>query len=636
MPVLALCTLVISIGPLARNAVAQNSDYNIDAFAMLPAISSVNVSPDGKRLAYVRATTKEGDYVVEIRDTNDLSAKPVTLGAKRMVISGVSWLNSSKLGVNFSQNVKSGSKSYFVSQFAIVNADGSGDWLVPFNKKKAASFSILSRLPLSKSEVLIQYDVNDNRIPDVVRFNINTGRFKTVLRGNTKIQGGFIADVDGEIRAAQSYSAKDNSLDLYARIKGESQWLLVKKVYATSREDFSFIAFNVDNPNEIYVKANAGHNTIGIYLFDLKSRKLSDRLFGLDAVDADGAMFSSKHNSLGKLTGYHYTKKHPVRYFVDAHEQALYQGISEIFPKKYLSLVSRSQDDSKIIIRTSAGTDPGTYYLLSNKNKIERLGSRFPQLTEDKLSTVKYISYKARDGLKVNAYVTIPKGAKPFPTIVMPHGGPWIRETVIFDEWAQLLAHHGYLVIQPNYRGSTGYGLTHWKAGDEKWGLEMQDDLDDAAQFLVNKGLADPKRLAMFGWSYGGYAAFAGSMRENNLYQCVVAGAGVSDLNSISATINSSRFGRARQAPTLKGISPLEHVDKVNVPILVVHGDVDKRVPVHHSRDFVEKLIKYKKDHKYLELKGADHFYNTLDYQHKVDYYSTLLSWLDKRCGTLN
>lgn len=151
--------------------------------------------------------------------------------------------------------------------------------------------------------------------------------------------------------------------------------------------------------------------------------------------------------------------------------------------------------------------------------------------------------------------------------------------------------------------------------------------------FLVEKGLADPKRLTMFGWSYGGYAAFAGSMRENNIYQCTIAGAGVSDLDRIGANINESRFGRILQGPTVKGVSPLDQVEKVNVPILVIHGDIDQRVPVEHSRLFVDELKKLNKDHKYVELEGADHFSNTLYYGHKVDFYGALIDWLENKCG---
>lgn len=615
------------------NVMAKDGTLPLDAFAMLPTIKQAGVSIDGKQLAFLRASNKKGDYVIEIRSTLDLAKKPVLLGSDRMEITGFSWLNTKKIAVTFRQNIQDGNKNYWASKFAIVNADGSGNWLVPFNKDRRANLSVISYLPDNDDEILIQYDINNNRIPDVVSYNINTGRSKTVLRGNTKLAQGFIADADGEIRAAVGYNLADNSLDFYARTKGDNDWQLIKQIFADDRESYDFIAFSSENSNEVYINANLGEDKTGIYSYNIKSKKYSERLFGLEKVDADGAMFSNKAKNRGELLGFRYTSKHPERFYTDEKEQALYDAVEALFPGKYVSLVSRSEDDNAIVIQTSAAKDPGTYYLLLNKNKLEKIGEKFPLLTPENLSKVKYITYKARDGRKIPAYVTIPNTKGPHPTIVMPHGGPWVRDVVIYDEWSQLLAHHGYLVIQPQYRGSKGFGLDHWKAGDAKWGLAMQDDLDDAAQFLVKKGLADPERLIMFGWSYGGFAAFSASMRDNNIYQCTVAGAGVSGLKRIVATLLEDRFMRASAGPHYKGLSPIDTVEKVNVPILVIHGDIDGRVPVEQSRLFVDQLEDLKKDHKYIELKGADHFSNTLYYHHKVEFYGELLKWLDTKCG---
>jgi len=628
--ILYSCFIAVSF---TADAVEKKSEtVPLDAFAMLPQIKSAAVSKDGKQLALLRALSKEGGYIIEIRQTDALGEKPVRLGADRMEITSFTWLNDSKLGVSFKQKLKDGKKLSWVSKFAIVNADGKGKWLVPFRKNRYASYSLMDSLPDDKDEILLEYDINDNGIPDVVRLNINNGRTKTVLRGNTKVQGGFISDADGEVRAGGGYNRADNSLDLFARSKGSKEWKLVYKNFSTGRENYDFLSFSSDNPDEIYVNANLGEDKTGIYRYNIKTGKHSERLFGIGKVDADGVIISRKKANRGKLLGYRYTSKHPVRYYTDENEADIYNGIQALFKGKFISFGSRSEDDNAIVVRTSSGKDPGTYYLLMNKNKLTKIGERFPLLKAEDLAKVKYISYKARDGRKIPAYVTIPQGKKPFPTIVLPHGGPWVRDRIVYDEWAQLLAHHGYLVIQPQYRGSTGYGIEHWRVADKKWGLDMQDDLDDAAQFLVKKGLAAPDKLMMFGWSYGGYAAFAASMRENNIYQCVVAGAGVSDLNRVNSTI-SNRFGRERQKPTIAGVSPIEHVNKVNVPIFVIHGDIDKIVPIRHSSAFVEELEKYGKNYKYLELDELGHTSNMFDYGHKTKFYGELLNWFDTRCG---
>ncbi|MDN3396450.1 MULTISPECIES: prolyl oligopeptidase family serine peptidase [unclassified Pseudoalteromonas] len=621
---------VLSLNSYANKQVEVTEQISsIDAFSMASAIRSVVTSPNGKNLAILRATTKDGDYIIEIRDPNNLEKDPVRLGADKMLISSIIWLNDEKIGVMFRQILEDGNRKYWVNKFAITDADGKGDWLLPFKDKRNVQFQIINRLPDNKDEVLVEVDINNNYIPDVVRFNINTGRSVTIMRGNEKISGSFVSDYDGDIRIAQGWNKSDNAIDHYARVKGDDDWKVIKQVSPKKRENFEILGFTKDNPDEVYINANLGENTTGIYIYNIKTAKYSTRQFGLESVDTDGVILDSD----GTIKGFRYTTKQPKNYYIDPNAQALQESIASLFKGKFVRIMSRSDDDNVLVLNVSADDNPGSYYIVTNKQKLTKIGDRLPFIDKSKLGTVKYISYKARDGRNIKAYVTIPATKGPHPAVVLPHGGPWVRDSIIFDDWAQLLAYHGYVVIQPNYRGSTGYGLEHWIAGDNNWGLKKQDDLDDAAQYLVEKGLATKDKLALFGWSYGGYAAFAASMRENNIYQCVVAGAGVSDLSRINATLNENRFLSILQRPTISGVSPVEQVDKVNVPILIIHGDIDSRVPIKHSRDFVSELEKYKKDFKYIELEDADHFSDSLFYAHKKEFYTELLSWFDNKCS---
>jgi dipeptidyl aminopeptidase/acylaminoacyl peptidase len=621
----------VSFSSLANTEALKSANVSsIDAFSMSSAIRSVEVSPNGKKLAILGATSKNGDYIIEIRDPSDLESKPVRLGADKMKISSIIWLNDEKLGVMFRQILEDGNRKYWVNKFAITDADGKGDWLLPFKNKRNVQFNIINILPDNKDEVLVEVDINNNYIPDVVRFNINTGRSVTLMRGNEKVSGGFVSDYDGDIRIAQGWNKSENAIDYYARNKGDDEWKVIKQVSPKQRENYEILGFTKENPNEVYINANMGENTTGVYIYNIKTGQYSERQFGLKSVDTDGVVLDSD----GTLQGFRYTTKQPKLYYTDPNLQALNESVSSLFKDKFVRIISSSNDENVLVLSVSADDNPGSFYIVTNKEKLSKIGERLPFIDKNKLGTVKYISYKARDGRKIKAYVTIPSTKKgPYPAIVLPHGGPWVRDSIIFDEWAQLLAYHGYVVIQPNYRGSTGYGLEHWIAGDNNWGLKKQDDLDDAAQYLVDKGLATKDKLALFGWSYGGYAAFAASMRENNIYKCVVAGAGVSDLSRINATLNENRFLSILQRPTISGVSPVEQVNKVNVPILVVHGDIDSRVPVKHSRDFVSELEKHKKDFKYIELEDADHFSDTLFYNHKKEFYTELLSWFDNKCG---
>jgi dipeptidyl aminopeptidase/acylaminoacyl peptidase len=632
---IALITAAVLI-PSAFAAKDYEHTDLIESFSVLPALSAVSVSPDGKHVIIMRSTSKDGDYILEVRKTKDLSKKPVMFGSERMEIQGAYWLNDKLMAVNFTQNIQDGNKNYWASKFAIVSVDGKGDWLVPFPKENQARFSLINLLIDEPDYVLMSYDIDDDRLSDVIKFNINTGRTRTIFRANSKLQSGFVTDTNNEVRAADSYDAKNNSIDQYVRLSTDDDWELIFKNRADNRERFEFLNFSIENPQEVYLSANRGNDTTGIYTYNIETKTYSKRLFGLANVDVDNVVLSRKKADRGRLLGYSYTAKHPEVYWLDEYEENLRGAIQAAFPGKFISLASRSEDDNQIVVRTSASNDPGTFYLLSNKKDVQLIGERFPLINRDLLGDVKYIKYDARDGLKIPAYVTIPKiGKKPYPTVVMPHGGPWVRDTIIYDEWAQLLASHGYMVLQPNYRGSTGFGLNHWKQGDNNWGQTMQDDKDDGVKFLVDKGLADPDKVAIFGWSYGGYAAFAASVRENGPFACAIAGAGVTDLSRIGASLfNQGRYGRVFQGTTISGLSPIDEAEKLNMPLFVVHGDIDQRVPVEQSRLFVKKLESLGKPHKYLELEGADHFYNTLYYRHKSAFYPAMIDWLENSCFT--
>jgi dipeptidyl aminopeptidase/acylaminoacyl peptidase len=214
-----------------------------------------------------------------------------------------------------------------------------------------------------------------------------------------------------------------------------------------------------------------------------------------------------------------------------------------------------------------------------------------------------------------------------------------VQEAVVYDEWSQMLANNGYLVLQPQYRGSRGYGedfyTTAFRDGGQG-GYKMQDDKDDGAMYLVEQSLADPDRMAMFGWSYGGYAALVAASRTPQIYQCVIAGAAVSD-PLMQVNYYRFRMRGAQREEQLRmwddSISPVKEVAKVNVPILLIHGDVDQRVPPEHAKKYRKLLDRYNKNYKFVELEGADHFYSTLFYNHQFTLYTAIIDFLQNDCG---
>ena len=221
----------------------------------------------------------------------------------------------------------------------------------------------------------------------------------------------------------------------------------------------------------------------------------------------------------------------------------------------------------------------------------------------------------------------------------MPHGGPHVSETIIYDEWGQMLANNGYLVVQPQYRGSTNYGLDFYmsafKDGGEG-GHKMQDDKDDGVLYLIKEGFSDADNVAMFGWTYGGYAALVAASRTPQLYQCVIAGAAVSDTLYQVTQYSDRMRGASKLEQTnmwVDSISPIDEVEKVNVPMMLIHGNVDQRVPPEHVRRYLDEMEKHGKPHKYVELDGADHFSSTLFFEHQIMLYKSMTSFLRDDCG---
>ncbi len=304
----------------------------------------------------------------------------------------------------------------------------------------------------------------------------------------------------------------------------------------------------------------------------------------------------------------------------------------------YVRITSRSRDGDDLTIYNIGPSDPGTYYMIKDQ-KLQVIGSKQPLIENEKLAEVRYIEYEARDGRKVPGFLTVPHGEGPFPTIIFPHGGPYVAEVVIYDEVTQMLANNGYLVLQPQYRGSQGYGLDHWMGafkGASQAGRRMQDDKDDGALHLVKEGLADPDRLAIGGGSYGGYAALVAASRTPQIYQCVIGIAVVSDAVMQVNFARDTLRGAAVESWLdlwLDAVSPIDEVEKVNVPILIVHGTVDQRTPPINAKKYVKALEKHGKDFKYVSLKDADHFFNTFKYHHWMTLYNSMIDYLKHDCG---
>ena len=289
---------------------------------------------------------------------------------------------------------------------------------------------------------------------------------------------------------------------------------------------------------------------------------------------------------------------------------------AEHFPDQTVSIDSQSQCKNEIIVSVISPIVPPEYYFMNIiDGTIKRIAQSYQNIDRDKLSPMVPVSYQARDGLEIPAYLSLPKEKKQnLPAIILPHGGPMARDGWNFDYWVQFLTTRGYAVFQMNYRGSTGYGETFRKAGYHEWGGKMLDDIDDGANWMIAQGFADPDNICIMGASYGGYAALQNSARGGVDYKCAVAFAPISNISALMHHLRNINGFQAyleyvdSDEWTFEEASPSSNIDKINIPVLVMHGSNDLSVTVMQSRSFYKSMKEAGKDIRYVEFEGGGHF----------------------------
>lgn len=652
-----LATLCFSsmFGAGAVLAAETSEIYPLEYWALRPVINAAQVSPDGKYLGIMKIPAKDANPVIEVYEASNLDKdNPVfTLNADPMEITNFFWASDNDiifyLRMKVRNKIEGFNRGVYETKLAVVDVESKE--MEQFDETDPLIENLLESKP---GKIIISFqeggdDGPGSKLSEAFRpraywgFDLEKGSKELLIRG-TLATGQVEFDGNGNPWLARGYDAVDNELVWYWRKPGEKKgWREFRRQDFDKLETFEVLELDDTQPDHILVRADNGDDKLGLWSYNVNTSEFSELVYRRSDVDVYGIRYQSNTWTYpDRVTGVSYFKdKLHVEYF-DEVEGAVYAQLESVIPNAYyISIPSRSRDGNTMTVLNTGPRDPGTYYLLKD-GKIQVAGSRQPLLESEQLADMRYITYKARDGLQIPAFLTVPNGEPPFPLIVLPHGGPFVQETVMYDEWAQMLANNGYLVLQPQYRGSRGYGEEFYKIAfteGGQGGYKMQDDKDDGALYLVEEGLADPNRMAMFGWSYGGYAALVAASRTPQIYQCVIAGAAVSDP---IMQVNYYRF-QLEGWPAIEqinmwddSISPLKEAEKVNVPMLLIHGDVDQRVPLDHAKKYRKLLDKYNKNYKYLELKGADHFSNTLFYNHQIDLYTSMIDFLKNDCGQMS
>ena len=625
------------------SALAQPEPVPVEVWAQQDTVASLDMSPDGQKIAMLMRRDSNASPELLLFDTNDMRDSMRALSTEGAEPISVFWANDRYLVVTMLVRGENNNQRYALTRVTSFDVQ-SNDW-TPLMRVRGAttrnrrdnaaaassSGRVVSRLRDDPDHVLIAHTEEANSAPNYYRTNVENGRRELVLRGSARFSG-IIYDFDGQARGAQEYDASQNRIVSYARVSADDEWTEIGALDAGNRLRFEMLGFfNPENPALVTVLADEpGLNTRGVYTINIQTGE-RELMFRTEAFDAMGVVPSPRASDGSRVVGYQYADLEGTkRYFIDEEIGQLYAGLEAAFPGEQVSIIRISEDGGTVLFYVTSPRRSGDWFILRD-GAAARLMTRNPEIPMEALSETSVLEYTARDGRALSGYVTIPEGEGPFPAIVMPHGGPWVRDKLGYDEWAQMLANNGYVVFQPNYRGSTDLGRDHWIAGDNQWGYAMQDDMDDGMLALVEAGVADGDRLAFFGWSYGGYSAFAAATRPDPIYNCSVAGAGISDISRIRGGLTGNRFAREFQAPTISGFSPIDNIDNLDMPMLVVHGNRDFTVPVNQSRQFVEEAMRRNADIEYIEIEGMGH--SPILVEDVMQFYPPLLAFLSTKCG---
>ncbi len=523
---------------------------------------------------------------------------------------------------------------FSVSRLFSVNTDGSGGKVLVQNRRGVvAQFQdrILDPLDADPDHVLMQIDDDGDIFPTVYKVNVRTGAMRVVLRQRGPITS-WLADRDGIVRFGFGY--RERKGQYIARDSEQSEWRTLSKFDLFDRMDWQVLGFG-STPNALLVSAS--HNgRDAIWEMDLSDQNERQLLYAHPEVDVDSVLTAPRSE---RIVGFAFETDRPGVHWIDPISAGIDQAIKAVLPDTQNRVLGGSRDSSRLLVFAFSDVDPGSYHLLDlDARTLDRVGRRNSQLPTDGLATMQSVAIPGPDGVRIPGYLTIPRGLEPrgLPAIVLPHGGPYSRDSWGYDRLVQLLANSGYAVLQPNFRGSTGYGQTWLDAGYQGWGTVMHDDISSSARWLIEQGIADASRLCIVGWSYGGYAALIGAIKEPRLYRCAVSIAGVSDMMDLQA--DNSRFYGGRVATVastgtedLKINSPRRRAAEIMVPVLLVHGTADQQVVDDHSRVMARALSREGKTHELVIIKDGSHSLEREEWA--VQLYASLRNFLARHLG---
>ncbi|MCR5873918.1 S9 family peptidase [Phenylobacterium sp. J426] len=625
--------------PEAAGAQAAIKPHTLDELFREPVVIDAAISPDGEHLAVLRREKRDDADAafVYISRLKDLEAAPLRIPIGPQQVDMVEWGNNERLLIWLSIWADTRGNPYFmpvgnylvrypVRRVIAVGLDGK-DATVLFSENRSVlrrafnAATVVDWLHDDARAVLMQsWDTRRNSAA-LYKVDLYSGVATQVETGSSLTDAWFTQK--GEPLLRMDSNRRGTVVSIFGRAPGEKDWKLIRRARRNELDklpDFDVLGPSSEAGKFLVVMRPGGENFRIARTFDVRTFEFGDLPGGRLAGDVDGSLIDDKLDLVALTTQGDRLEYH----FTDPTLATRLQSVDKATKGRVnLQVYDLSSDRKRVLIKTSGPQEPGAYLLYDSEGRrLHMVATLQPWLEPERLAPMETLRLKTRDGLEITAYLTTPAGPAtgPLPMVAMPHGGPERRDSYQFDPFVQALAAKGWLVLQPNFRGSGGYGRAFAAMGHGHWGDKMQDDVEDAVAFVTGKGLADPKRLAICGASYGGYASLMGAVKRPELYRCVVSIAGDADLiemlkteredgeDSPSYQYWSTQVGDPKvHLARLQHSSPRLRAAEFAAPVLLIHGSNDPIVAPKQSALMAEALKKAGKPVEHVELPGVGH-----------------------------
>lgn len=605
----------------------MNRQLPLEDFFRISERTGYQLSPDGTYISYM-APYKErlNIFVRRVNDTDEQAIR-ITHETQRSV-AGYMWADNQRL--LFIKDT-AGDENY---QLYGVRRDGSDERA--YTAFEGVRTSIIDELEEQKGYILIGMNRRIREIFDPYRLNIETGELTLLAENPGNIQS-WMTDHDGRLRVATAIVDGVNTQILYRDTEDEE----FRPVLTTNfRDSVCFIGFTPDN-REVYAITNLNRDKNALVRMNPATCEELELLYENDRYDISSIVYSRKRKKL--LSVYCTGHKDPVRHFFDKDEESLRARIKAHFPDQRYGIADSDKAERYYLVYVGSDRTRGAYWFYdAEADQATHIADLAPWIKAEEMNAMLPVCYETRDGLHIEAYLTLPNGltleqAKNLPVVVNPHGGPWARDCWGYSSEVQFLANRGYAVFQMNFRGSTGYGRKFLESSYKQWGLKMQDDITDGVNWLIEQGIADAKRIAIYGGSYGGYAVLAGLTLTPTLYACGIDYVGVSNLFTFMNTIPPywrpmlemmhEQIGNPEtDKEQLEKTSPALHADKINVPLFIAQGANDPRVNKAESDQMVEALRQRGVEVEYMVKDNEGHGFQ--NQENRFDFYRAMERFL--------